>query len=419
MAKQQIQNGARTGGLMVSVWCKAPIGRIYKSTGLLPTDRNAAAIAVETAEMLRALNRAGDIETLRKIKMGSRKGGVGMLEALYAYRQNAQHTLTGGGRENLLAALREYVANGPQKPSTRRRLKYNVSALVTHKLLNDKHIVNDLPKIVEAMRRFYEKRSNPDMFNNTKNFLLGFIQVGLNTRKSSLLYTSVTDIKPLRVAERKAHHPFVSPRDMLVFIEELMGRDGIDIERRSLYAEAIFTICCSGFRPEEYTGRRFRHDGKTDFGTGHLLIAGTKTAQSVRVVPKLVFPKLVLLHYLSVAALNKSLSKVGNGKVRMRDFRRTYAIWCEKAGLESSAIARYLGHKQKSGFAQTAHYIRHKPTVDELNADMERLASWISAEVATIPANTKAAWAAQSLTGLEKMFSVYDAARVEAKTAVD
>lgn len=398
---------------MVSVWCKPPIGRIYKSTGLLPSDRNAAGIAIEVAEMLRALNRTGDVETLGKIKMGSRNGGVGLLEALFAYRLNAQHTLTGGGRENLLAALNEYIATGPQKASTRLRFKYSVSALVTHKLLNDKHIVNDLPQIVETMRRFYEKRKNPDMFNNSKNFLLGFIQVGLNARKSSRLYTSITDIKPLRVSARKEHNPFVSPRDMLVFIDELMGRDGIDIERRALYAEAIYTICCSGFRPEEYTGRRFRHDGQKYFATGHLLIEGTKTTQSIRVVPKLFFPKLIFTHDLSVAAINKILSKVGNGKVRMRDFRRTYAIWCEKAGLESSAIARYLGHKQKSGFAQTAHYIRHKPTINELNADMERLGSWITDEITTMPAITKKPWAPQTLTGLAEMFSVYDAARAE------
>jgi integrase len=415
MPKQQIRNGARVGGLMVSVWCKPPIGRIYRSTGLLPSDRNARAIAEEITEMLRALNRLGDVATLRKIKDGPHRGGVSLMEALHAYRINAHHLLTGGANLNLLTELQQYIEGGPQAAATRKRFTSTVRALQSHGLLQEKHTVGDLPEVVRRMQRFYESRKSPDMFNNSRQFLLGFVVKHLLMKRSDRLYAAIRETSALKVAARREHHPFLSPQDMLEFVDEVMQRDDISPERRNLYAEAIITCCLTGMRPEEYCGQMFRHDGKADFGTGHLLIAGTKTPQSHRVVPKVAYPTLLRLHGLHVATLNRILSRVGNGKVRMRDFRRTYAIWCEKASIPASHIARYMGHKQRGQFEQTAHYQRHKPNTPELNADQALLDQWLTGQLSAAKAKDSAKWASSSMSTLAKWYAIIDNAKSQDK----
>jgi len=208
----------------------------------------------------------------------------------------------------------------------------------------------------------------------------------------SPLYVAVKKIEQLRVTKRKDHNPFSTPRDLREVIQTIEGYQYLTDERKRLYIDCIMSMCFHPFRPSEFLELKWERDRST----GHLKILGTKTAQSNRIAPLLFYPAKyhsgqngIGDYRLSHISLNRQLQRLGLS-VRTRDFRRTYSVWCEKAGIERSHLMRYLGH---AGKTTTDIYQRRAITREELDADATKLRSWIDQEVNKEQGVSKKNWA--------------------------
>jgi len=104
---------------------------------------------------------------------------------------------------------------------------------------------------------------------------------------------------------------------------------------------------------------------------------------------------------LSNLSLNRQLERLGLA-VRTRDFRRTYSIWAEKAGIERSHLIRYLGH---AGRNTTDIYQMRALTKHELAQDAEKLRKWVNQELAKQKDKYQKNWVPRTNQGLSEMFT--------------
>jgi len=350
--------------------------RLQLTTSIYPDTKNAADILSGMKKMLKEMSREGDRDRLVGLKTGSLK----LIDVYNAWLSGRERVLVGNEGKNLKKELLEYQKSGIHSAATNLRANATLVAWEKYKLLSDANVVRELPAIVQKAQIFYKARKQYDMFNNARIYFLGFIKTHLLHRRDSPLYVAVKQIEQLRVTKRKDHNPFSTPRDLRNVIETIHNYKYLTAKRKELYIDCITFMCCHPFRPSEF----FELKWERDRSTGHLKILGTKTAQSNRIAPLVSFPTVYYAgkngigeYRLSHLSLNRQLERLGLS-VRTRDFRRTYSVWCEKAGIERSHLIRYLGH---AGRTTTDIYQRRALTREELDGDKLKLITWIKQEL--------------------------------------
>jgi len=362
--------------------------RLQLTTSIYPDTKNAAEILSGMKKMLKEMSREGDRDRLVGLKTGSLK----LIDVYNAWLSGRERVLVGNEGKNLKKELLQYQKSGIHSAATNLRANATLVAWEKYKLLSDANVVRELPAIVQKAQIFYKARKQYDMFNNARIYFLGFIKTHLLHRRDSPLYVAVKQIEQLRVTKRKDHNPFSTPRDLREVIQTIEGYQYLTDERKRLYIDCIMSMCFHPFRPSEFLELKWERDRST----GHLKILGTKTAQSNRIAPLLFYPAKyhsgqngIGDYRLSHISLNRQLQRLGLS-VRTRDFRRTYSVWCEKAGIERSHLMRYLGH---AGKTTTDIYQRRAITREELDADATKLRSWIDQEVNKEQGVSKKNWA--------------------------
>jgi integrase len=194
----------------------------------------------------------------------------------------------------------------------------------------------------------------------------------------------------INVARKREHHPFESPHDCLAFCQLVLKRP---TPNAAVFARSVLFMCRHGLRPEEFANRRFGVDDETQ----HLRIRGTKNANAERVVPYIVEfgddapPR--------IDTLNATFVRMGS-KVRCRDFRRTFAIWSQEAGIPHNRIQAYMGHGAQN---VTQTYQQAVPKARTLDQDKKTLEKWFDAALARAPIGREAGPVTSSFRALMQL----------------
>lgn len=374
--------------------------RLQLTTSIYPDTKDAMNILVSMKKMLKELSRLGDRDRLIGLKNGSLK----LIDVYHAWLDGRERLLVGNEGKNLLAELQLYQESALHSDATKARAKSTISAWKNYNLLDEQLVVRDIPAVIQKAQLFYKAKKKYDMFNNARMYFLGFIKSHLLHRVDSPIYTAVKNVEQLRVVKRKDHHPFSTPHDFLHAVNTITNYKHLTDARKKLYIDCITSMCFHPFRPSEFLELKWEKDRATE----HLLIKGTKTPQSRRVVPLLYFPEVYYSgkngvgdYRLSNLSLNRQLERLGLA-VRTRDFRRTYSIWAEKAGIERSHLIRYLGHAGKN---TTDIYQMRALTKHELAQDAEKLRKWVNQELAKQKDKYQKNWVPRTNQGLSEMFT--------------
>lgn len=132
----------------------------------------------------------------------------------------------------------------------------------------------------------------------------------------------------------------------------------------------LWDLCLSGMRRGEYFGRRW------ELADDRIVVNGTKTAGSVRPVPRtrdVAPPNAGYDHFAH------SLRRVSGGLMRVHDARKTFAHWCEEAGVSRTRIRLYLGH----GRRDTTDIYTEMDVRPWLRPDAERLQTYVMDQLRT------------------------------------
>lgn len=208
--------------------------------------------------------------------------------------------------------------------------------------------VSDLPAALAAARGRILP-AHPRTFMLVKAAVQAFLRdlVG----KHHPLYLAAADVPSVRVRRRqRGGVPIDSFRRMVAQLEPE-------------YAAQAWAMAGTGMGPDEYLGRKFEPRGD------RLLIHGTKREARDRVVP-LVVP--VAGPFTAYRALRLALAEVG---LQPYDLRRTFAHWCDEAGIRRTRIKLYMGHSLAAEDV-TGGYLHHEVR-PYLKADGERLRAYI------------------------------------------
>lgn len=364
-----------TGSYIIQFTTRFPhCKRLQLTTSVYPVTNNAATIIAEMKLMLKEMNRTADVE--RFIQM--RDGKLKLCDVYTAWKTGKEHLLQGNEYKLLLPELEAYRTSGIHAAYTALSAKRWIATFKKKQFISESHKIADLPQIVQKTQHHYMLSKKHDMFNLSRQYFLGFLRKHCGHSSQSPLYQSVQRIESLKVSTRRLHHPFETPRDVYNIIDTINSNKWIPDDKKQMYADSLLMMTFHPFRPTEF----FQLKWERDTLTGHLRIKGTKTDQSVRVVPMLLYPTQyrasTLSDYrLSDRALNKVLAKTGTLS-RSRDCRRTWSVWAEKAHLARSHIISYLGHK---GRQMTDLYQARAITRAELDEDCIKLQTFIKQEL--------------------------------------
>jgi integrase len=175
----------------------------------------------------------------------------------------------------------------------------------------------------------------------------------------------------VRPKERRKHNPF-TPTEVQLFRAEL------NAECKDA-GEVFLSLCLTGMRPSEYWS------GNWSMGFDHIKINGTKNDNADRKAPlvaKVVNPSLTLVGWgrifrrVAKRLGHTAYSKEGQLHWWPYDCRRTFAHWCDAAGVPRGRAAYYLGHAPET---ITDKYAYKPPSSKEIGQDAARLLAFFAA----------------------------------------
>lgn len=185
----------------------------------------------------------------------------------------------------------------------------------------------DLPYLVTTYRTRAADR--PRSVNLVRAYARAFLRDTVGT--SHTLYLAVKDVRPLQTGERVKGTPHPMP-----YILELCTQMGAQA------GGMAWTMAASGMGNKEYW-----HDG-FDATPERVNVHGRKTDRRAnrtrdREVPRWCEEPLVA-PTMSEKAFRKALKEASDGVVGIYDLRRSFARWCEEAGIIDTNRDAYLGH---------------------------------------------------------------------------
>ena len=342
--------------------------RLFKTTGVFPGMRNAETIVREMKLMIKELILNRDVSTLRRIQ----ENKLSVASAYEAWKGGRIHLAQGYEDQPIAKLWRRYYQRAALAETTKVNRLAIIASLIAKKLMSEDSVINDLPVILPRIRHHYTLKKQAPAFNTIRIEVKAFLTNGLSMDSSSPLVRVVDNTSLMKPSRRRDHHPFFSPHECVEFCQQLRKRS---TPHADLYVASVLFMCMHGLRPEEFAGKRFAVDEETE----HLRILGTKNPNAERVVPY--SWKFVSQSPPRIDTLNRTFERMKT-KTRCRDFRRTFALWCEAAGIPNSRVEAYMGHAAQT---VTQTYQQSVPKQMTLDADRITLRKWFEAELAKAP----------------------------------
>jgi hypothetical protein len=189
--------------------------------------------------------------------------------------------------------------------------------------------IADLPDLFMALHR--RERSKVRTVNLARAHVRAFLRDTVGT--SHALYTRVADVRPLarKQRERGTPHPLPFILDVCSKLNALHPGAG----------DMAWAMAVTGMGNKEYW-----HDGFQAV-RDRVLIHGQKRGGRDREVP-LWAPEPLVQPVVWEGKLRDLLTEASAGAVQIYDLRRSFARWCEEAGVIDTNIDAYLGHGPKT-----------------------------------------------------------------------
>jgi integrase len=217
-----------------------------------------------------------------------------------------------------------------------------------------KATVAELPGLLEAYRARAAAAGHPQMFRQARSACLAFLR-----RRDHALYSQIRDVEPLPIGESAPGHPQTVAQALAI----LAGLP-------APWGAYWWTMCLTGMGPREYFVTAW------ELEDAWVAVHGTKRASRNRRVPLIADQTYTRPeHGGTWKQYRAGLAAFG---VTPYDARRTFATWCEDAGIPERRISMWLGHTRQN---VTQLYTRRE--LDGfLKADGAALSAWLAAQVA-------------------------------------
>lgn len=223
---------------------------------------------------------------------------------------------------------------------------------VMRQLRPGKATVAALPGLLEAYRAKAAMAGHAQMFRQARAACMAFLK-----KRDKALHAQVRDIELVPIRESTPGHPQTVAGALVV-------RAGLPVP----WGDAWWTMCLTGMGPREYFVTPWEVED------AWVAIHGTKRASRERRVP------LIEGEGYSRPTLGGPWKQYREGLarfgVRPYDARRTFATWCEDAGIPERRISIYLGHARQN---VTQLYTR-RDLDGFLKADGALLMGWLKAK---------------------------------------
>lgn len=307
-------------------------------------------------------------ENERDAFVALQRGTVNFLQILdwYENRTTKDKPWKVGGKV-LTSEMEKWISTTRDiKDRTKRSYKYHIRKVGT---FTPKYgdTVSALPDIVEAYK--IKCKDKIVEFNRFRSTCMSY-SAQLPNGKDGEVWKRISKIKPYKKKDRKAstrYNPFTPLEIDNLFIKG----------QHKVFKQLLYWMCLTGIRPEEYTEHGFTTHDKV------IEIFGDKTAGSyARVVPKFFKNYDPQASKLKISyTVLRLLFKKHCPNHTPRDTRRTFSIWCQKAGIESNHIKAYMGHIP----SQLDNYQRQDITKNWASIDRKKLEDYITRERKGIP----------------------------------
>jgi integrase len=259
------------------------------------------------------------------------------------------------------------------RPSHLKEMRRQLLALAKR---HPEKLVSDLSGVLIKEREAYTKVDHRAAFTRLRanSMVLAAWADGGAHGKTWLEVRDGIATTPVEPKQRRKHNPFkVSTMETL---RRLMNQTVPGT------GEVLVALCLTGMRPSEYWGRVWYVDRDC------IRVNGTKTRNAQRQVPVIAeVAQPVLTFQLWARVFREVLRKYITLDARPGtalawtpyDCRRSFAHWCDEAGVPRGRSAHYLGH---SPTTITDHYAFSYPTDDEVREDGARLRDFLPASLA-------------------------------------
>lgn len=368
------------GSFTVDIVTKS-VGRICKSSGVFPHQRNALTVLADIKLMVKDLDGQRDVARLSLIKSGK----VKLLDAFTDYQKGRVQFIEAHINDPFKKLFEKWVQQGGLSAATQRNRLGLVKRLESLGLIDTKTPVRDLPDVLRRMRAKYHGEGKAEAFNQARTHVLVFLRNHLGYDEESHLFRRVTGILRIKPTVKRKHHPLRTVHDLTELLARINSTRGSNDTPAAPtdYRPWILFMVMTGIRPTEFN----RGLWERDKATGHLRITGVKTANASRLVPHVVWLKPA---ERSPHGLHQRLESLDPPtSVRARDFRRTASIWFEEAGIPRSRLSYYMGHGTRD---MTALYQSREPSKAELDEDAKALKQWLETQRQTPRALGERVW---------------------------
>ena len=267
--------------------------------------------------MLDTLYQAGRLDVLEEL----RDGRVTALQVWKHYRLGHWSRIPTSDHARPLRESLDAYRKTVRGEHYRRDLASYFKALLAH--ARSGASVADLPTALERYSAACERQGTATMFNRTRSAAQAFARKMLRQGRKHPLWLEIAALEPLGVTPKRTKNP-QTPDSARTIAEVLGGEAG----------RIWWVLCCSGMGPDEYFSEKWAVED------GRLHVKGTKRAARDRLLPIIAAP---FEPTLSRWGFTSALRRAGLG-VTPYDARRTFANWCERAGLIQTDIDLLLGH---------------------------------------------------------------------------
>jgi len=256
-------------------------------------------------------------------------------------------------------------------------LRFNLARIVerAEEKIGPRAKLSCLPDVVALLRAEYLTAGHRSSFNTLR---VAALCLARGKRKApSALWEQVVEIERFKIDddERREHKP-------LSVLQAVQLRELLN-EKKDGAGGMFWVLCTTGMRPKEYFSGAWSLSPRK--APHCIVIHGTKTKASKRKVP-LVEGSVpsARMAYSTFSRLFREIVKPFGLRGHplpwtLYDARRSYAVWCEAAGIPRSRRRYYMGHSKED---ITAHYERQR-MIDIFLEDSTALRSYLPAAYRT------------------------------------
>jgi hypothetical protein len=230
-------------------------------------------------------------------------------------------------------------------------------------------LVGDLPDGLRELKRIQQKRGQTTPFTNSKQLVQKFVKENTRLEQDSTIYREVKRVKDftshqkLTMGNKTSKNPLSSPSELDKWFH--------DLEVPTDLKEWISFMCLTGVHRQEILNGLQEEQSPIR----HLRAFGTKTrGRFDRVIP--LVQEIPHHPFPSKKRMTVTVKKMG-GRSEY-DLRRTFSVWCLRAGIPQLHIASYMGHKV--GQTQTTQYQREE-VFKWIPEDVKTLKTWVQQQI--------------------------------------